>query len=353
MTMILTCLTKDFIVQASDRRTTSQEGGKTIPKDDARNKALIYEYHTVFAHTGLAILENQQFAIDWAAERLAQPPTLQDAMVYLCECATRLMETHPFSGYPESDKRLGFVGAGFINWVEAGQTVRRPAYFVISNFMNHEGKQQPPPYNKFRAYYNYPLPYNEPTFKLFRAGQLLPGDGEKQLNKRLRKYFQKNQGAVRPETIGWLLTRAIQEAAETNKKVGKNVICTFVPRDYREDTGDNREIHIGGMLLNPPVPSEEPQQLTPPEHLSDQERFIMPPLLDVPRCLYIPGDKSALPLYKAVNVFPGRVIPVLCTTDTVFTIPPVRSTGVGEMEITAGNWSGSLSAKLIEGKKKG
>ncbi len=351
MTMILTCLTKDFIVQASDRRLVYRQGRKILYKEDDRNKALIYENHTVFAYTGLATLSNQKFAIDWAAELLAQPPTLHDAMVYLCECATRLMETQPFSGYPDDQRRLGFVGAGFINYVEATTTTRRPGYLIISNFMNHEGEPQPPPYNKFRAYFNLPIPLDEPTFTLFRAGQLLPGDSEKQLNRTLRRYFQKKQNTVRHETIGWLLTRAIQEAAATNEKVGKNVICTFVPREYREDTGDNREIHAGGMILNLPVTSEEPQQVTPPGHLSDQERFMMPPLLDLPRCLYIPGDSSSLPLYKAIHVFPGLVVPELCTTDIVLTLPPVRSTGVGEMEISAGNWRASLVAKLIKGKR--
>ena len=350
MTMILTCLTKDFIVQASDRRLTYRWRRKTTHKEDDRNKALIYDNHTVFAYTGLATLSNHMFAIDWAANLLAQPPTFQDAMVYLCEFATRLMETRPFSGYPDDQRRLGFVGAGFINWVEAGQTVRRPAYFIISNFMNQEGETQPPPYNTFRAYYFLPLPYDEPTFKLFRAGQLLEENGENQLNRTLRRCFQKRQGRVRPETIGRLLTHAIQETAAINKKVGKNIICTFVPRAYREDIGNNREIHIGGMILNRPVTSERPQQVTPPRHLSNQERFMMPPLGDLSRCLYIPGDSSSLPLYKAIHVFPGRVVPELCIPDIVFTIPPVRATGDGEMEITAGDWSTTLSAKLIEEK---
>jgi len=216
--------------------------------------------------------------------------------------------------------------------------------------MNQEGEPQSPPYNKFRAYFNLPLPYDEPTFKLFRAGQPLEEDGEKELNRTLRRCFQKRQGRVRPETIGRLLTRAIQETAAINKKVGKNIICTFVPREYREDTGNNREIHAGGMILNRPVTSEGPQQLTPPGHLSDRERFMMPPLVDLPRCLYIPGDSSALPLYKAIHVFPGLVVPELCIPDIVLTLPPVRSTGDGEMEITAGDWSASLVAKLIKGK---
>lgn len=104
-------------------------------------------------------------------------------------------------------------------------------------------------------------------------------------------------------------------------------------------------------MLDLPAPSAEPQRLMPPKRISKKERFIMPPLLDVPRCVYIPGDDSALPFYKAVNVFPNQVVPVICTTDMIYTIPPVRLTEGGEIEITAGNWSGSLSAKIIEGKK--
>jgi hypothetical protein len=350
MTMILTCLTKDFVVQASDRRLTYRRGKKITHKEDNRNKALIYENHTVFAYTGLATLSHHMFAIDWAAQLLSQPADFRDAIGYLCESATLLMKTRPFSEYTADQRRLGFVGAGFINWVEAGMTVRRPTYFIISNFMNQEGIPQPPPYSTFKAYYNYPLPYGEPTFKLFRAGQPLEEDGEKKLNRALRKCFQKRQGRVRPETVGRLLTRAIQETAGINKKVGKNIICTFVPKEYREDTGNNREIHAGGLILNRPGISDGHQQVTPPRHLTEQERFMMLPLGDLPRCLYIPGDSSSLPLYKAVHVFHGQVIPELCIDDMVLTIPPVISTGDGEMEITAGDWSTSLTAKLIEEK---
>jgi hypothetical protein len=52
MTLILTCLTKDFLVQASDRRLTRTVGGKVELDDDDSNKALIYSNHFVFAYTG-------------------------------------------------------------------------------------------------------------------------------------------------------------------------------------------------------------------------------------------------------------------------------------------------------------
>jgi hypothetical protein len=42
MTMILTCLTKDYVVQASDRRISITEGSKVKWYDDQSNKAVIY-----------------------------------------------------------------------------------------------------------------------------------------------------------------------------------------------------------------------------------------------------------------------------------------------------------------------
>lgn len=93
-----------------------------------------------------------------------------------------------------------------------------------------------------------------------------------------------------------------------------------------------------------------PQQETTPGHLTEQKRFMMPPLGNLPRCLYIPDDSRSLPLYKAVHVFPGQIIPELCIPDLALSIPPVKPTGVGEMEIAAGDWSASLTAKLIQEK---
>ena len=43
MTLILTCLTKDYVVQASDRRLSYWDGKKVVIDDDDSNKVLIYE----------------------------------------------------------------------------------------------------------------------------------------------------------------------------------------------------------------------------------------------------------------------------------------------------------------------
>lgn len=69
--MILTCLTKDFVMQASDRRLTETTVEKVVKFKDQNNKALIYRNHFAFAITGMARLVDTP-TIDWAAQRLSE-----------------------------------------------------------------------------------------------------------------------------------------------------------------------------------------------------------------------------------------------------------------------------------------
>src|SRR5437870_13171507 len=109
MTIILTCLTKGFIVQASDRRFSYPDGSR--PSEDHSNKALIYSNHFVFAFTGKATLKGKP-AIDWAGQQLCERATIGDAVTHLGNQAADLMN-HYYSGYRQMEKRLAFVGAGF------------------------------------------------------------------------------------------------------------------------------------------------------------------------------------------------------------------------------------------------
>lgn len=206
--MILTCLTSEFVVQASDRRLTYRRGRKIIDKEDDRNKALIYKNHSVFAYTGLADLGVNNTPIDWAAKVLSSVANLDVALSLLKERASELMNSHYISLLPVRQRRLAFIGAGFARHEEDGKLVRRPVYLIISNFMNTDGTWLEQPNQKF-SIFTIPLT-EESNFKLFIAGQPLEKDGEKEI-KTLIKCFQKRQGRVRPETIGRLLTRAIQK----------------------------------------------------------------------------------------------------------------------------------------------
>ncbi|HYX50779.1 MAG TPA: hypothetical protein VE843_13605, partial [Ktedonobacteraceae bacterium] len=54
MTMIITCLTQNFVIQSSDRRISTVIDNKVQPYDDHINKALVYKSQFVFAYTGQA-----------------------------------------------------------------------------------------------------------------------------------------------------------------------------------------------------------------------------------------------------------------------------------------------------------
>src|SRR5579859_7813411 len=117
MTMILTCLTKGFIVQTSDRRISSVVDNKVQWCDDVSNKALVYKKQFVFAYTGQAKIpmrKNGQniliSTIDWAAEQLKNGKDLDEAVDNLRYRATELMNANRIRKLPEYKRRIAFVG---------------------------------------------------------------------------------------------------------------------------------------------------------------------------------------------------------------------------------------------------
>src|SRR6266536_1802151 len=77
MTLILTCLTTDFVLQASDRRLTFADGpsrGKI--KDDGRTKAVVLANAAAFAYTGLAEVGPEARTDYWLLDVLTAAPTI-------------------------------------------------------------------------------------------------------------------------------------------------------------------------------------------------------------------------------------------------------------------------------------
>src|SRR6266480_5297368 len=98
MTVILTCLTNEYVVQASDRQlSVIDEKGRVRPTSHDSNKALTYKNQISFAYTGLADLpklKSGQTAIDWAAERLKEGENLDEVIDQLKYRITDLMNTN-------------------------------------------------------------------------------------------------------------------------------------------------------------------------------------------------------------------------------------------------------------------
>lgn len=169
MTMILTCLTKDFVMQASDRRLTETTVEKVVKFKDQNNKALIYRNHFAFAITGMARLVDTP-TIDWAAQRLSEKKNLWYAVRHLESGATEQLNSNRirnyYSSFPVSAKRLAFVGAGFAHREIDGKHILAPLRVVISNFYRRKDDAWITPYEQFKSSYDW-LPEHK-DFKLLR-----------------------------------------------------------------------------------------------------------------------------------------------------------------------------------------
>ncbi len=320
MTMILTCLTKDFIVQASDRRLSIVDGNNVRPREDHSNKALIYSNCFVFAYTGLAKLDSQSAsAIDWAAQQLSEKENIGESVLHLGNRASDLMNSS-YSHLSADKKRLTFVGAGFAN------VDRKPLRIVISNFRGENDTVLAQARKEFTVYFDW-LPERH-NFELLVAGRQFSKDKKIEINNLIRSCLRQKKG---PETIGRLLTLKIQEKADEDKAVGKNIMCTFVPRAY----SDRVEYHFGAVLLENPINSTEPQRLEPVKLVSVHDRFALPPPFDAPRFVYIAGDNKAQPYHGPILVLPGLPGSVMqmSVAEMSIVIPPVQTQPVDVSEI--------------------
>ncbi len=320
MTLILTYLANDYIVQASDRRLSYWDGQKVVVTDHDSNKALIYKNRFVFAYTGLADLpvrknglDTYQSAIDWAAQQLSEGKNLEDAVYHLKYRVTELMNSNRIRKLPEPKRRLAFVGAGFDEIESGSKRIRRPLRIVIENFIEDDGALLDQPRDEFRVHCD---PLKNRDAALFVAGQQLHPKRKIEFTRFLRRCVRHK---TRPETIGVHLTREIQAmAGRRNESVGNDIMCTFVPRAY----GDNMGLHSGGILLENPVISAVSQQLKPAEDVSLQDRIVILPPFDSPRYVYIDGDNKALPYHSPLHVGPGYVMPTLIMSNMSITVPP-------------------------------
>lgn len=328
MTLILTCLTKDFVVQASDRRLTATIDNRVEVIEDQSNKALVYSNHFAFAYTGLAKLPDIS-AIDWAAQQLSEKANLGDAVLHLGNRASDLMNSDPirnyYSRFPARVKRLAFVGAGFAQREINGKQHLVPLRIVVSNFFRSKDEAWVAlPYRIFSVFYNW-FPERQ-RFKLFVAGIHLSKERMDGLNNRIKWCLRHKEG---PEMIGRLLSGEIQEVADESDFVGKNIMCTFVPRAL----GTGTRVHWGGLFFNPPVVSTEPQRLEPIEVKSVHDHFVFPPPFDAPRFEYFAGDNKALPYHIPAYAGPGYVLPSGCIEEMSITVTPATQMPNQQAEI--------------------
>ena len=124
MTLIITCLTREHIAQAADRRLTLPDGSLY---DDDTNKAVFFCGRVAVAFTGLAHMEGKPTA-EWIGFCVKDASQAEVAMNQVAERAEQHLRQ-----ISVRDKRLAVVATGWATL--RGAPPFRPFVCVASNFM--------------------------------------------------------------------------------------------------------------------------------------------------------------------------------------------------------------------------
>lgn len=235
VTLLLTCVTHRFVVQASDRRLTLTNGDI---HEEIANKATLLGNHATFAYTGLSKCSISEPTDLLLLRSLAEPgvPILQQ-LRNLGEDAGRSIRNLPLPGVRPSDRgwvrRTSFVGGGFFGLRHPERFGRRPSVdnlhpsiAVVSNAQGISEKWRDVADREFSV--NIMSLEQDREFGLHAAGVPFGGSTRKELHRAIRRCIARS---AHPETVARLLARAIREVSQEDRRVGPNVMCTLVHRE--------------------------------------------------------------------------------------------------------------------------
>ncbi|MDN3293495.1 hypothetical protein QWM81_05460 [Streptomyces ficellus] len=283
MTLLLTCVTPAYAVQASDRRLTYLDG--EIAEEKA-NKATILGNFAAFSYTGLARCSVGEPTDELLMRCLAaQGKNFSGLLDELAKNASRDVRNLPLR-VPKANKRAvrrtSFVGSGFVG-LRNPQVFNRekssddlhPFLAVVSNAQDLTEGWRAEADQEFTAHLGF-LPEGAP-FLLHAAGQALRPEERVRLERNLRRATER---VCHPQPIARLLARAVREVAARNVTVGPNVTCTLITRSTALQPFESI---AGGMV---PIAAEVQ---------SEAEYFRRPPApqADDMRWIYSPADPSA------------------------------------------------------------
>lgn len=247
MTLLLTCVTSRYAVQASDRRLTLLGGGVA---EDVANKATMLCRHATFAYTGLAQCSAVERTDDLLHRCLASPLTLDGLLHGLAKEATSAIRGLALPLPPTQRRivrRTSFVGTGFVELINPGEFGRQqsadrlhPFLAVVSNAQGLSEEWRAAADRDFVVNFGY---LDEETpFLLHAAGQPFRGVQRRMLDRAIRRSLGRT---THPEPLARLLARAVRAVAAENSFVGPNVMCTIV---RRENVRSRKDTFISGLI---------------------------------------------------------------------------------------------------------
>jgi hypothetical protein len=220
MTLVLSCITPDFVVQVSDRRLTKLDGSLD---DDETNKAVLFLGHFVFAYTGLAYV-GQTRTDRWLVDRLASAfqqskPNIGAAIGIIATEASQAFQR--ISG--RERKRHEFVAVGWGTF-QAEPDRLRPSILRLSNTLDETGNWLPQAKRHFELIPTF-LQNDEP-FGFLASGQKLSDAEEASIRRNLGRSLAHGRG---PGAVARLLTTLVRIVASRNTRVGKSMLINVLP----------------------------------------------------------------------------------------------------------------------------
>ncbi len=115
MTLLLTCLTDRFVIQASDRLLTHTDGSVA---EEKANKATIVGNQAIFAYTGLSLCSVTEGTDALLARCFARYDKFDRQLAYLAKEAAQSIRSLPLPGVLPAKRRIvrrtSFVGGGYL-----------------------------------------------------------------------------------------------------------------------------------------------------------------------------------------------------------------------------------------------
>ena len=218
LTLILSLATHDYAFQVSDRRLVKPSGELY---DDHSNKAVFYCDRVAFSYTGLGFIESARTDL-WISNMLSDSAVVSasDAIYRLRDKANEVFARMKVSSV---DKRHAFVGVG---WTRTSlDEPFRPMMCRISNFHNDDGtlRSEANEHFEVKVY----ILRGSHSFSLLPVGQAIPADRFEALTQVIRNGIRKKWG---PRHLLDLLVKEIDEVANQNVNVGRNLLASVLPR---------------------------------------------------------------------------------------------------------------------------
>ena len=218
MTVVVTCLTHDYIVQAADRRLTNSNG--TLYDDDT-NKAVFYCGRVAVAYAGPAQIEGKPTA-EWLALQMKDASKIESAMNQVAQRAD-----YHFKRRKGGHRKFIVVATGWATL--RGAQPPLPYVSVASNFMTDSWEWEVSASERMVVRSKF-LPKDSPFF-VFAAEQSLTAQEEARLSNFVNRVIRSKEPAI---PLARLLSDVVQSMAKGSdpraKMVGKGMIIQLLSK---------------------------------------------------------------------------------------------------------------------------